>query len=148
MAAFEANIEIEIFNQSGQPLPLSESDTQHIVSAVMVHEKCAFRLVEIVYVDENEIIRINKQYLDRDYVTDIISFRYDESADNDRIEGTLYCCAPRIREQSLEFGEPVKREFFRILIHGLLHLVGYEDQPEEEKDKMRARENFYLKEIT
>jgi len=148
MAASEANIEIEIFNQPGQPLPLSESDSQRIASAVMVHEKCAFRLVEIVYVDEKEIIRINKQYLDRDYVTDIISFRYDESTDNERIEVTLYCCAPRIREQSREFDEPVKREFFRILIHGLLHLVGYEDQPEEEKDKMRARENFYLKEIT
>ena len=145
MAESEANI--EIFNQTERFLPLSQSDCQAVVLIIMRHEDCSFEFVEVVYVDEEEIIRINKEHLERDYVTDIISFRYDESDTNDNIEGTLFCCAPRIREQAEEFNEPGKEEFQRILIHGLLHLAGYDDQSEEEKNKMTSRENFYLEQL-
>lgn len=146
MAESEANI--EIFNQTERFLPLSQSDCQAIVSIIMRHEDCSFDFVEVVYVDEDEIIRINKEHLERDYVTDIISFRYDESDTNHNIEGTLFCCAPRISEQAGEFNEPQKKEFQRVFIHGLLHLAGYDDQSEEEKNKMTSRENFYLKKVT
>lgn len=146
MAGSEADI--GIFNQTEQPLPLSKSEGRSIISRITAHEACSFRFVEIVYVDEEEIIRINKEYLNHHYVTDIISFRYDDPVTNEDIEGTLFCCAPRIREQSGELNEPEKREFSRVLIHGLLHLVGYSDQSEEEKKKMRARENFYLDQVT
>lgn len=145
MAESKANI--ELFNQTEQSLPLSPSDCQVIVSTIMRYEDCSFDFVEVVYVDEDEIIRINKEYLERVYVTDIISFRYDDSEDNEDIEGTLFCCATRISEQAGELGEPEKREFQRILIHGLLHLVGYDDQTEEEKYKMTSREDFYLDRI-
>ncbi len=105
-------------------------------------------MVEVVYVDEEGIIEINKKYLQRDYVTDIISFNYDEDEGKKNIEGTLYCCAPRIYEQSTEIGEKPETEFFRILIHGLLHLVGYDDQSDEERANMRTKENFYLRKIS
>jgi rRNA maturation RNase YbeY len=94
-------------------------------------------------VDEDEIVRINKEHLDRDYVTDIITFRYDES-DADAIEGTMFCCAPRIAEQAEEFNESRKREFLRIYIHGLLHLIGYEDKSDQQKKEMTAKEETYL----
>lgn len=146
MAESKANI--EIFNQTKRFLPLSQSDCQAVASIIMRHEDCSFDFVEVVYVDENEIIRINKEHLERDYITDIISFRYDESDTNHNIEGTLFCCAPRISEQAGEFNEPEKKEFQRILIHGLLHLAGHDDQSEEEKNKMTSRENFYLEKVT
>ncbi len=98
----------------------------------------------MVYVDEEEINRLNKEHLDRDYVTDIITFRYDDS-DNSAIEGTMFCCAPRIMEQADELGEPVEREFRRIYIHGLLHLAGYDDESNDQKKLMTAKENAYLK---
>ncbi|SHE48596.1 rRNA maturation RNase YbeY [Fodinibius roseus] len=146
MAESEANI--ELFNQTDQSLPLSPSACHVILSAIMRHENCSFDFVEVVYVDEEEIVRVNREYLERAYVTDIISFRYDEeSGEKEGIQGTLFCCAPRISEQAEEFDEPEKKEFQRILIHGLLHLVGYDDQSEEEKQKMRSRENFYLEHI-
>ncbi|HBQ58395.1 MAG TPA: rRNA maturation RNase YbeY, partial [Balneolaceae bacterium] len=110
------------------------------------HESAKFELVELVYVSEDEIVRINKEHLDRDYVTDIISFRYDDdedSGDNTAIEGTLFCCAPRIKEQAEDFGETADREFKRILIHGLLHLIGYDDRSEAEKKRMTELENTY-----
>lgn len=142
MAGSEANI--RIFNQTEHSIPLSSSECQAIASALMHHENCSFEFVELVYVDEDEIVRINKEHLERDYVTDIISFRYDESDDCHNIEGTLFCCAPRISEQAQEFNEPEKREFQRICIHGLLHLTGYDDQSDEDKAEMTAKENFYL----
>lgn len=146
MAELKANI--EIFNQTDYALPLSEKDCQTIVSRIRCLEECSFEFVEVVYVTEDEIIRINREHLKRNYITDIISFRYDESDNNDNIEGTLFCCASRIREQAREFNESEKKEFQRIFIHGLLHLVGYNDQSEEEKNQMTSRENFYLDRIT
>lgn len=141
---------LQIFNESDVKVPLTQAKASSILQLLSKEENAGFNLVELVYVGEQEIVRINKEHLNRYYVTDIISFRYDEgqeSNDNSAIEGTLYCCAPRITEQSAEFKEPVEREFQRIFIHGLLHLVGYEDTSPEEKKKMTELENTYLKQI-
>lgn len=138
---------LQIFNESDQVVPLSQSQAESILSYISEHEDASFELIELVYVNEEEIVQINQEYLDRDYVTDIISFRYDDGEQNDskkNIEGTLFCCAPRISEQAAEFDEPTDREFKRIFIHGLLHLVGYEDDSASEKEKMTSLENKYL----
>lgn len=136
---------LQSFNESSVNVPLDQPTAQKILSLIEVHEKVVYSFVELVYVDEEEIIRINNEHLDRDYVTDIISFRYDEESGGDQeIEGTLFCCAPRIKEQAQEFGETAEREFKRILIHGLLHLIGYDDQTEEEKRSMTELEDKYM----
>tara|TARA_R110000868_G_scaffold341432_2_gene602282 strand:+ start:202 stop:600 length:399 start_codon:yes stop_codon:yes gene_type:complete len=124
--------------------PCKEIDCRKVFEFVAKHEKVTFELVETAYVDEQEIARINKEFLKRDYVTDIISFRYDEDASNTKIEGTLYCCLPRIIDQAKEFGEVPEKECLRILIHGLLHLIGYEDQSDQEKKEMTRLEDLYL----
>ncbi len=126
-------------------IPVSKPRFKTIINLDEKSENVGFSYVELVYVDENEIVEINKKYLERDYVTDIISFRYDEDNSNQFIEGTLYCCSSRISEQSQEFKTPVKKEFERVFIHGLLHLIGYNDQTEPDKKKMTKLEDFYLK---
>lgn len=143
----ESTLDIQVFNQVDAPLPFQSKLLTEIAQQVAEHEACSFNFVEVVYVDEAKIIEINKEHLDRDYVTDIISFRYDDSEDNQQIEGTLFCCAPRIKEQAHEFGESQQREFLRIYIHGLLHLMGYEDQSPETKEQMTAQEDFYLDKV-
>lgn len=137
--------DIQVFNQTEQSISLQEATYQDIAHTIAENESCSFKFVEVVYVDEDEIVRINKEHLDRDYVTDIITFRYDESDSKTNIEGTMFCCAPRISEQAEEFNQSTRNEFLRIYIHGLLHLVGYDDQSKEEKKQMTAKENFYLK---
>lgn len=139
--------DIQLFNKSAVKIPLPPSIYNSIASAISEQEKCSFNFIEVVYVDENEIVRINNEHLDHNYVTDIITFRYDEGSDNIDIEGTLFCCAPRIVEQSKEFDVPLKEEFLRIYIHGLLHLVGYSDKTVEEKEEMTEKENFYLDQV-
>ncbi len=135
---------IHFFNESGASLPLDSTDAEQMAGFVEKGEQCRFHLIEIVFVSEQEIVHINNEHLERSYVTDIISFRYDRDDSNTAIEGTLYCCAPRIMEQAQEHGEPPAMEFRRIIIHGLLHLAGYEDQSDASRKKMREREDFYL----
>lgn len=140
--------DIQLFNETDLDIPLSQEICTRLASYFSDAEHCSFAFLEIVYVDEEEIIRINKKHLERDYVTDIITFRYDENSDNKEIEGTLFCCAPRIIEQAHELEESQKKEFLRIFIHGLLHLAGYEDKSDEQKEQMTAKENEYLEEFS
>lgn len=135
---------LTISNPSGDSIPLAKTELEALLTIFEEQENVRFSEVELVYVDEVHIKEINTEYLDRDYVTDIISFRYDEDTGNQSIEGTLFCCAPRIKEQSKEAGTTVKSEFYRIFVHGLLHLSGYDDQSKTDKDAMTQRENHYL----
>lgn len=143
----EPQPDIQLFNETGLDIPLSADLCQQVANTISEAENCAFQFVEVVYVDEEEIVRINREHLDRDYITDIITFRYDENEDMQEIEGTMFCCAPRIIEQAEEFGQQTKNEFLRIYIHGLLHLAGYEDKTEAQKKRMTEKENRYLEAV-
>ncbi|WP_440998845.1 rRNA maturation RNase YbeY [Fodinibius sp. SL11] len=136
--------DIQIFNQTNLSPPLEQALCQAIANQLSENEECSFNFVEVVFVDEEKIVQINKEHLNRDYVTDIITFRYDDADTNQDIEGTMFCCAPRIIEQAQEFNESTEREFLRIYIHGLLHLAGYDDKSTGEKEKMTKKEDFYL----
>lgn len=138
---------LTLHNPSGFGLPVEKKHLKKILKEIETSENISFRHVELVFVEEHEIVEINKTHLNRDYVTDIISFRYDDDEEDQNIEGTLYCCAPRIAEQSAEFMTSQREEFLRVFIHGLLHLVGYDDQTEEEKERMTRLEDHYLSEI-
>lgn len=135
---------VQIFNISGISIPIKESDAIFISKLVQAHQKCEFELIELVFVDEQEITRINNTYLNHDYVTDIITFRLDDGIDNSAIEGTIYCCAQRISEQASEFNQTQKDEFLRVMIHGFIHLIGYSDQTPEEKKTMTTLEDYFL----
>jgi rRNA maturation RNase YbeY len=136
-----------LFNETSHSLPVDRTTIREIVNLIEENESYSFSLIETVFVDEDTIVALNQEYLNRNYVTDIITFRYDEQMANQGIEGTLYCCAPRIYEQAKAYKQPPEREFNRIIIHGLLHLTGYDDQYEEAQQKMRNREDFYLERL-
>ena len=138
------DLPVQIFNISGISIPIKESDAIFISKLVQAHHKCEFELIELVFVDETEITRINNTYLNHNYVTDIITFRLDDGIDNSAIEGTIYCCAQRISEQASEFNQTQKDEFLRVMIHGFIHLIGYSDQTLEEKKTMTTLEDYFL----
>ena len=135
------------YNPSKFDRPVKKTVLERLLRIIEKEEDVSFSFVEVVYVDEENIIEINKEYLDRDYVTDIISFNYQEDPEKG-IEGTLYCCAPRIAEQSREVQSDTEQEFYRIFIHGLLHLTGYDDSTSEEKKTMTQLENQYLEKMS
>jgi len=144
---FDSGQPLALSNSSNTSVPVKEKELQKLIRFIEEKENINFNRVELVYVEENEITDINGEYLGRDYVTDIITFRYDEDSSNQNIEGTLFCCAPRIAEQSEEFDTPQQTEFYRVFVHGLLHLCGYNDQTLEEKETMTDLENHYLEKL-
>lgn len=139
----EPNKKLILNNESGESVPVEEKELLKLIAITEKNEAVQFKEIELVYVDEDEIVRINLEFLDRDYITDIITFRYDED-DDQAIEGTLYCCAPRIAEQSAEFDNNLKAEFLRVFVHGLIHLAGHDDQTPKEKQYMTELEDQYL----
>jgi|WetSurMetagenome_2_1015567.scaffolds.fasta_scaffold11891_3 probable rRNA maturation factor len=106
-------------------------------------EDCNYKTgeINIIFSNDNYIVEINKKYLNHDYYTDIITFNYCELA---IISGDLFISCERVKENSLLFSVEFKNEINRVLFHGILHLVGFNDGSEEEKKIMRTRENYYL----
>lgn len=95
-------------------------------------------------------MRLNKKYLGRNHVTDVISFSYLEEQNGNStrfIDGTLYCCAQQIEKQASEWNESRSSEYLRIIVHGVLHLVGYADATAGQKKVMRDKENLYLNKL-
>lgn len=140
-------IQLELYNESGLDVPVSLKRFKELAALVSKGEIRSFDWIELVYVDEQGIVEINNRFLDRNYVTDVITFSYSDEHDgqNDTgIEGTIYMCNQRIREQAIEFESDMTQEFERIFVHGLLHLCGHDDVTPELKQKMTALENSYL----
>lgn len=138
-------IEIEIFNESGLDIPVNSTDLIELAEKVCLGEDKSISWLELVYVNESGIIDVNKRFLGKSYVTDIITFSYaDDDYSHKDVEGTIYMCNQRIREQSAELDTPISEEFKRIFVHGVLHLFGYDDNDDSSKKLMTDLENKYL----
>ncbi|MDD6129854.1 MAG: rRNA maturation RNase YbeY [Prevotellaceae bacterium] len=97
--------------------------------------------VAYVFVDDAEILRVNRQYLQHDYYTDIITFDYCEG---DTISGDLFISLDTVRSNAAELGVPYGQELRRVIIHGILHLCGVNDKGPGEREIMEAAENKAL----
>ncbi len=94
-----------------------------------------------VFCSDNYLLEINKQYLNHHTLTDIITF--DQSENPKKVEGDIYISYERVLENGATLGTG-KQELFRVIVHGLLHLLGYKDKKAEEQKIMREKEDFYL----
>lgn len=103
-----------------------------------------FQLQELTFIfcSDEYLLQINKQYLDHDTYTDIITF--DNSDIKGLITGDIFISIPRIKENAGIFYTDVTTELHRVIIHGTLHLLGYKDKTTVSKEKMTQKENFYL----
>lgn len=91
---------------------------------------------------DDYLLEINKEYLDHDTYTDIVTF--DSSEDEDVIAGDIFISVDRIAENAKSFGVAERDELHRVIIHGVLHLCGYGDKEGDEKELMTKKENEYL----
>ena len=96
-----------------------------------------------LFCDDEKILEVNREYLQHDYYTDIITFDYDEG---DVINGDLVISLDTIRTNAEQFGKDYEEELYRVIIHGVLHLCGINDKGPGEREIMEAAEDKALKE--
>ena len=133
---------IQYFNED-VPLPkLKKRKSTNWIKSAILYEGKRVGDISFIFCSDNYLLEVNKTYLDHDYFTDIITFDY---VDGTLINGDIFISVDRVLENSVEFKTTPEDEMNRILIHGVLHLVGYKDKNRKDKLLMTEKENFYLK---
>jgi rRNA maturation RNase YbeY len=122
-------------------IPSQRKFKQWIKRSVKSHGK-DIKTVSIIFCDDDYLLSLNKQFLKKDYLTDVITFDY---ADDDAIYGDVFISIDRVKENAHIHHISFPDELQRVLIHGILHLIGFKDHTEEEKHIMTKMENEMLK---
>jgi rRNA maturation RNase YbeY len=97
--------------------------------------------ISVFLCSDETILRMNKEHLNHDYYTDILTF---DHCTGQLVSGELYISADRIRENAAMFHVKREEELFRVIFHGVLHLLGHKDKTGKEKEQMRAKEDKVL----
>ena len=108
---------------------------------VLKNEKKEEGLINIVITGNDKILKLNQKYLSHNYLTDIITFNYSEKK---KINGDLYISLDTVRYNATSFKCTVYEELLRVVVHGILHLIGYNDSNTREKEEMKMKEDQYL----
>lgn len=135
---------IEFYFEDIKPISFHEDFLKKQIENLIINEKFEPGELTIVYCSDEFLLDMNKQYLNHDYYTDIITFDYVEK---NVISGDLFISVDRVNENAENYGISQLKELYRVVLHGVLHLVGYKDKTDEEQEEMTKMEEFYLKKI-
>ena len=131
---------IQFFFENIDEIPISTATISWLEDVIKTENK---KLGEINYIlcDDEYLLKVNQDFLDHDYYTDIITFDYVKGQ---TLSGVIFVSLPRISDNAKTLVRDFNSEFHRVLAHGILHLMGYKDKTEEEITVMRQKEDFYL----
>ena len=121
--------------------PIKKRETTEWVKQVAATYGKKVGEVAYIFCSDEKILEVNRQYLEHDYYTDIITFDYTEG---NRISGDLFISLDTVRTNAEQFEQPYERELHRVIIHGILHLCGINDKGPGEREIMEAEENKAL----
>jgi probable rRNA maturation factor len=124
-------------------LRFPKRETFRAIKSVLEYESVRSFQVSVVFVGSRFIRRINRRYLQHDYVTDVIAFPLGEGKGT-ALEGEMYVNLDQARSQARDYRVPFAEEIRRLLIHGTLHLLGYTDSTSRKKEQMTQREDLLL----
>jgi len=131
---------IEINNLTTNPV--AKEFLKKIAKKVLKGENKSEAEISIALVGEGRIMELNKKYRGKNRVTDVLAF-----GDNDGL-GEIVICLREVKKNARRFNSTFKKELVRVLIHGILHLLGYDHEKlEKEAEKMEEKENYYLSQI-
>lgn len=120
---------------------IRKRETSEWIKAVAATYNKKVGEVAYIFCSDEKILEVNRQYLEHDYYTDIITFDYTEG---NRISGDLFISLDTVRTNAEQFGQLYERELYRVIIHGILHLCGINDKGPGERELMEAAENRAL----
>ena len=118
-----------------------ETTVKNWIKKILKQEGKTAGNISYLFCSDDYLLKINRQFLQHDFYTDIITFDYSEKA---KIEGEIFISIDRVKENAKIFKQPFERELMRTIIHGVLHLCGYTDKKPADKKRMTAKENQAL----
>lgn len=122
-------------------LMFQEADLAHWLKTIALREGYTVDELEYNFVDADTLFTLNKEYLNHDTDTDIITFDYSESKS---IKAEVYISCDALRNNARIHSQTVESECLRLLSHAMLHCLGYNDKTTDEKDRMRSKEESYM----
>ena len=136
-------METILFNNNGiSPGFRLTGKLKSFLISIFKKENVSFERVTYIFCKDDYLLTLNQQYLNHDNFTDILTFTLSETAS--AIVSEIYISVERVRENSVLLKTKYQLEFFRVMIHGILHLCGYSDQTRKQKALIRKKENYYL----
>ena len=111
------------------------------IEKIIISEKKKIGEINYIFCDDEYLLKINQDFLDHDYYTDIITF---DQVRGKTISGEIFVSLQRIKDNASLISKNYEEEKKRVIAHGVLHLCGYKDKTEEQQKIMRAKEDFYL----
>ena len=100
--------------------------------------------INYIFCDDDYLLDLNRRYLQHDYFTDVITFSF---VDEDIVSGDIYISVDRIKDNSMTYSASFTNELHRVMIHGVLHLLGYDDKNESENSLMKEKEDYFLNKL-
>jgi len=135
---------LEILNEQ-EEIPIEEERIRCVCEKILADARIMSGRLGVVIVDNETIHHLNKDFLQHDYPTDVISFQVESEPESGHLEGEVIASAEMAQNRAPEFGWSVKEELILYIIHGLLHLVGFDDRTAEDSKIIREKERYYLR---
>lgn len=133
---------IQIINL-GVKIPgfISKTTLKQNLKTLAKSEGKTLKDISVVFTDDDYLLEVNKQYLNHDYYTDVITFDYSVFPE---VSGDIMISLDRVKENAETLSVSFQEELNRVVYHGLLHLCGYKDKSAADENLMRSKENYYL----
>ena len=135
------NIQYEIDPNIDTP---SEKISSEIISSVLMEEGKTLAEILVIFTSDEILSDLKKEFFNKEHLTDVISFRMNDY-NEEKVEGEIYISVPQVERNARKFDQSFSRELSRIIIHGSLHLLNYDDSTIDSKIKMTEKENYFLK---
>jgi rRNA maturation RNase YbeY len=135
---------IQIVFEDIEPIQINKNLIKKNIKNLIFNESKKSGDISVILCSDSYLLQINEKFLKHNYYTDIITFNYCEG---NVISGDLFISIYRVKENADNFEVSFIEELYRVVFHGILHLVDYNDKTKEEQEKMRQKENFYLSRV-
>ena len=132
---------MEFYFEGIKPFKLMNVELINWLSDVIKNENKLVGEIVFIFCSDSYLLQINNEFLNHDYFTDIITFDY---VDGDIISGDIFISYDRVLENSSVYETIFDKELYRVIVHGVLHLIGYNDKIESDQLIMREKEDYYL----